>query len=162
MELDASTGAAIKLLDALHNQFDDWTLVNLAYNAGDGRVRGALRRAGGWRGDPYALSLNPITKAHFSKLRALVCICTTPERYGLDLPARPPTAAETAVVVGELDRRETPATAGTSATHVVARGDSLWDLARRYGIKLENLQRWNALGRKALLLPGQVLRLRAP
>lgn len=162
MDLDASTGAAIKLLKSLHDQFNDWTLVNLAYNAGDGRVRGALRRAGGWRGDPYALSLSPITRAHFSRLRALVCICTTPDRYGLVLPAQTTGNSVTAVADTGSDDAQIPASIGTSATHVVARGDSLWQLARRYGVRQENLRRWNALGRKAHLRPGQVLYLRAP
>lgn len=162
MELAPSTDAAIRLLKSLHRQFDDWTLVNLAYNAGDGRVRGALRRAGGWHGDPYALSLSPITRAHFSRLRALVCICTTPDRYGLILPARSGPASASPLVAAASRITEPQVASSTLATHVVARGDSLWILARRYGVKLENLRRWNALEARAMLHPGQVLRLRAP
>jgi len=166
MDLDASTGAAIRLLNSLYEQFNDWTLVNLAYNAGDGRVRGALRRAGGWHGDPYALALSPITRAHFSRLRALVCICTTPERYGLNLPARPGQPSTAPLDISATLNSETLAarstTSTTSTTHVVARGDSLWDLARHYRLKLKDLRRWNALEGRTLLRPGQVLRLRAP
>lgn len=163
MDLAPSTNAAIRLLKSLHDQFGDWTLVNLAYNAGDGRVRGALRRAGGWQGDPYALSLSPITRAHFSRLRALVCICASPERYGLNLPPQPgqPWAPVRAVAVSTGSGKTAKADADTG-TYVVARGDSLWDLARRYGVKLQDLRRWNALDARALLRPGQVLRLRAP
>ncbi len=163
MDLAPSTDAAIRLLKSLHDQFGDWNLVNLAYNAGDGRVRGALRRAGGWHGDPYALSLSPITRTHFSRLRALVCICASPERYGLNLPPHPaqPWAPVRAVAVS-TGNRKTAAAGAETGTHVVARGDSLWDLARRYGVKLQDLRRWNALDARALLRPGQVLRLRAP
>ncbi len=166
LELVASTAAAIRLLKSLHNQFDDWVLVNLAFNAGDGRVRGALRRAGGWHGDPYALPLSPITRAHFSRLRALVCICTEPERYGLSLPA-PPTTQLHALSASQ-DRNEAEGSEQTiqpptiPATHVVARGESLWRVAQRYSVALDKLRHWNALGTKSLLQPGQILRLTAP
>lgn len=41
----ASTEAAVRYLDLLHQQFDDWNLVLLAYNAGPGAVRRAIRKA---------------------------------------------------------------------------------------------------------------------
>ena len=223
LDLIASTEAAIRLLRSLHDQFDDWVLVNLAFNAGDGRVRGAVRRAGGWHGDAYALPLNSITRAHFSRLRALVCICTASQRYGLSLPASPSVrlhalpigaarnVAETArrlkVEIAELrtfnpilagnahsplgmsavlvprlmnavDSRRDPAepasghaqaplaaseaVATSAAIHIVSRGDSLWLVARRYRVALDQLRRWNALNAKALLQPGQVLRVTPP
>ncbi len=219
LDLVASTQAAIRLLHSLHAQFNDWSLVILAFNAGDGRVRGALRRAGGWHGDPYSLRLSPITRAHFSRLRALVCICADPARHGLSLPAAPATrlhaspvrdgqdiaamAVDLGLGHGDLSRLN-PMLAGkarvprgmravlvprpvadalpgpsasaaaaaattvdvsdasaplTPATHVVAKGDSLWTVARRYRITLDDLRRWNALNARALLRPGQVLRL---
>ena len=40
-----STEAAVRYLDRLHTQFDDWNLVLLAYNAGPGSVRRAIRKA---------------------------------------------------------------------------------------------------------------------
>ncbi len=42
----------------------------------------------------------------------------------------------------------------------VRRGDSLWTIARRYRLKLDDLLNWNALDAGAVLRPGQVLLLR--
>lgn len=47
-------------------------------------------------------------------------------------------------------------------THTVASGDNLWDLAKKYKIKLSKLQQWNQLKTGQLLKLGQVLRLSAP
>ncbi|HEX7088793.1 MAG TPA: LysM peptidoglycan-binding domain-containing protein [Longimicrobiales bacterium] len=44
-------------------------------------------------------------------------------------------------------------------THRVRRGDTLWDLARRYGVTIRQLQRWNGLGRRTRIYVGQVLRV---
>jgi len=41
-----STEAAVKMLDYLYDQFEDWTLVLAAYNAGPGKVKKAIRYAG--------------------------------------------------------------------------------------------------------------------
>jgi len=50
---------------------------------------------------------------------------------------------------------------GTPAVHVVKRGDTLWDISRRYKVPLERLKRIN--GKKARrLLPGMRLRLVVP
>ncbi|MEO6064868.1 MAG: LysM peptidoglycan-binding domain-containing protein, partial [Lysobacterales bacterium] len=121
---------------------------------------------GGWHGDAYSLPLNSVTRAHFSRLRALVCICTEPERYGLSLPDAPTTQLHG--LAASEDRNEADGTVPTiksptiPATHVVARGESLWRVARRYRVALDNLRHWNALGTKSLLQPGQILRLTAP
>lgn len=41
-----STEAAVRMLKYLHGQFDDWSLVLAAYNAGPGRIKSAVRYAG--------------------------------------------------------------------------------------------------------------------
>lgn len=41
----ASTEAAVRYLSSLYDQFGDWNLVLLAYNAGPGTVKSAIRRA---------------------------------------------------------------------------------------------------------------------
>ncbi|MEM1359654.1 MAG: lytic transglycosylase domain-containing protein, partial [Bacteroidota bacterium] len=47
MDLYRSTEAAVIMLKELHQQFGDWHLALAAYNCGPGRVRRAIRRAGG-------------------------------------------------------------------------------------------------------------------
>ena len=45
------------------------------------------------------------------------------------------------------------------ASHTVRSGESLWTIARRYGLRIGDLQRINGLDPKAVLRIGQVLRL---
>ena len=49
--------------------------------------------------------------------------------------------------------------AAAASTHRVVRGDTLGAIARRYRVKLADLLRWNQLDVRALLHPGQQLRL---
>lgn len=83
----ASTSAAIKMLTAYGEQFGDWRLVDLAYNAGPYAVIGALRE------DPdldksgipdIRISFN--ARKHLAKLMALACILREPERFHVKLP----------------------------------------------------------------------------
>ena len=46
-------------------------------------------------------------------------------------------------------------------TYRVRKGDSLWKIARRYKVKVADIQRWNGLGRRTALKPGQRLKLYA-
>ena len=47
LDIYRSTEAAVIMLKALHQQFGDWHLAMAAYNCGPGRVRRAIRAAGG-------------------------------------------------------------------------------------------------------------------
>jgi membrane-bound lytic murein transglycosylase D len=47
-------------------------------------------------------------------------------------------------------------------THTVVSGDNLWDLAKKYKLKLSKLKQWNRLQSGQLLKLGQVLRLSPP
>lgn len=51
---------------------------------------------------------------------------------------------------------------GTRMTHVVRRGDTLWDLSRRYGISHKRLAGWNGIAPGDTLRPGQKLVLWVP
>ena len=50
----------------------------------------------------------------------------------------------------------------SASRHRVRKGESLWLIARRYGVPVANLVAWNRLDPEAWLMPGQTLRLRAP
>ena len=73
-----STRAAVRYLKTLHGMFaGDWRLAVMAYNAGEYRVFGALRRSGqvARDADPEKLtSLSGITRAYVRKLHALSCV----------------------------------------------------------------------------------------
>lgn len=45
-------------------------------------------------------------------------------------------------------------------THVVRRGESAWQIAKRYGVKLDDVLRWNGLSRSSTLRIGQKLVIR--
>lgn len=62
-----------------------------------------------------------------------------------------------------LPGREADSRANESAqTHTIKRGDTLSTIARRYGVRLEDLLRWNAITTKSILRPGSTLKLGAP
>ncbi len=79
----ATTAALDHLLD-LHEMFGDWYLAAAAYNAGSGRVRGAMRKTGGtdyWStAKPGYLARE--TRSYVPKLIAAAIIGHHPERYG--------------------------------------------------------------------------------
>ncbi|MBN4076386.1 LysM peptidoglycan-binding domain-containing protein [Gemmatimonas aurantiaca] len=51
---------------------------------------------------------------------------------------------------------------GSSGTYAVRRGDSLWEIARKYGLTVSKLIVWNDLPSSGRIKPGQSLRLSAP
>lgn len=69
-------------------------------------------------------------------------------------PAAPVPPASATVLVGQKSP-EPP-------RHTVSPGDSLWALAQRHGVAVDDLMRWNDLSGAALLVPGQQLVLADP
>ena len=73
-----STRAAVRYLKTLNGMFaGDWRLAVMAYNAGEYRVFGALRKSGqvARSADPEKLtSLSGISRAYVRKLHALSCL----------------------------------------------------------------------------------------
>ncbi len=86
-----STRAAIEYLSYLHQYFDgDWLLATAAYNAGEGTVIRALRRAeaAGQPTDFFSLQryLPRETRAYVPRLLALRDVVADPEAFGVTLP----------------------------------------------------------------------------
>jgi membrane-bound lytic murein transglycosylase D len=50
--------------------------------------------------------------------------------------------------------------AGSTVQYVVQRGDSLWSIARKYKVKVHDLQTWNELGGSSKIKPGQSIRIK--
>ena len=72
-----STDAAVRYLKTLHGMFaGDWQLAVMAYNAGEYRVLGALKRSGqtAATADASKLAMPDITHAYVRKLHALSCL----------------------------------------------------------------------------------------
>jgi len=79
-----STIAAARYLKDLYNQFGSWPLALAAYNAGEGKIRRALRKS---RSDNYwriirTRYLKRETKNYVSKFIAAGIIASDPEKYG--------------------------------------------------------------------------------
>jgi peptidoglycan lytic transglycosylase D len=86
-----STRAALDYLEALHDQFDgDWLLAVAAYNAGEGNVARARRRAAdaGESTDFWGIRryLPPQTRAYVPRLLALVSLVADPPAWSISLP----------------------------------------------------------------------------
>lgn len=52
-----------------------------------------------------------------------------------------------------------PRQEGNARLHIVQRGESLWKIAKRYGVRVADLALWNRLGRRATIYPGQKLQV---
>jgi membrane-bound lytic murein transglycosylase D len=85
-----STRAALSYLRVLQDMFGgDWQAMVMAYNAGEGRMLQAMRRAGSRvtsAADRRPHGLSNITYDYVDKLRALSCLVTQPQRANLRLP----------------------------------------------------------------------------
>lgn len=56
-----------------------------------------------------------------------------------------------------LDGPADPDDGSRAARHVVRSGENLWTIARRHGVSVDELRRWNGLREGAVLQPGQEL-----
>ncbi|GHG64075.1 lytic transglycosylase [Alishewanella longhuensis] len=52
-----------------------------------------------------------------------------------------------------------PAESSTQTEYIVQRGDTLWDLSRKYDVTVAQLRNWNKLASNAILNEGQVLQI---
>ena len=83
-EPEKATRAAAAYLSNLYAEFNDWYLAVAAYNAGEGKIRRAIRRYG--TRDFWQLArhryLRLETKRYVPKLIAAIMIARNPEKYG--------------------------------------------------------------------------------
>lgn len=84
----ASSTAAVSMLKRYQDEFGDWRLVDMAFNAGEYRVKKLLQenRSALSREEIASLKLSPITHEHLAKLLALGCVINDPQRFGVTLP----------------------------------------------------------------------------
>jgi len=88
LDIYASTSAALDLLQRYEQEFGDWRLANMAFNAGQYRVKqlvghNKMPRSAAELG---RLRLHTGTHEHLAKLLAVACIVSDPERFHVELP----------------------------------------------------------------------------
>jgi len=81
--LEKSTRAAAKYLKKLHNQFGSWTMAAGAYNMGETRLRGLVRKQGSNK--YYDLEMNAESARYVSRVVAVKSIMKNPTNYGFYL-----------------------------------------------------------------------------
>jgi membrane-bound lytic murein transglycosylase D len=210
-----ATVAAADHLQDLHEMFGDWYLAAAAYNAGAGRVRGAMRKTGGtdyWSvAQPGALARE--TRNYVPKLLAAAIIGHHPERYGFTgieyQPAltfdavEAPASSTIEALAGcaslseqdfqdlnpalrrwalppEPERYEVRVPSGSAEAftacveaippservsfqrHVVARGESLGSIARRYDVSVDAIVRMNKIRDRNRIYVGTELVIPVP
>lgn len=75
------------------------------------------------------------------------------------MPGAPITAFAATSVPAPANDAATTADGSTPKTHRVGEGESLWSIAKRYRLSIAQLLRLNQLGKKAVIRPGQQLKL---
>ncbi|MEO7936740.1 MAG: LysM peptidoglycan-binding domain-containing protein [Dokdonella sp.] len=91
----AATDVAIELIERYDREFGDWRAADLAFNAGEFRVKRALagRQASDLSAEDLAhMKLSATTHQHLVRLIALACIIKEPQRFGVTLPDVDPAA----------------------------------------------------------------------
>jgi membrane-bound lytic murein transglycosylase D len=66
--------------------------------------------------------------------------------------------AGTTITVYQSPKQMPAPTSGT-IRHVVQHGDSLWKIARKYNVKVDDIRNWNGMNGETVLHPGQAIRI---
>jgi membrane-bound lytic murein transglycosylase D len=68
-----------------------------------------------------------------------------------------PVAARDATQYAALKRTSAPRGQGSKTTYRVRNGDSLWEIAQKHRVSVRQVARWNRIGTKTVIRPGQKL-----
>lgn len=107
---EKATRAAAAYLRDLYGIFEDWTLAVAAYNAGEGKVGGAIRRQK--TTDFWRLRLPQETRLHVPAFMAMTILAKNPARYGFVPPAEEVISTEVLSLPEALDLRIVAQAAG--------------------------------------------------
>jgi membrane-bound lytic murein transglycosylase D len=177
----ASTRAAARFLDALHDALGTWPLAITAWNHGPEGVARAVRLVGTrdigtivrqYHGSGFGFA----SRNFYAEFLAALDVERHARAYFPDLPERggpeveqasveAPTAGAETEPRGEQPARVTPAIARVRPrqprylTHRVRSGQTLSHIAHRYKVSVASLRSTNGLGRRSRLRPGQVLKI---
>jgi membrane-bound lytic murein transglycosylase D len=88
LDITASTDAALGLLQHYQQEFSDWRLADMAFNAGEYGIKqlvgdNKVTRSAAELGRLHA---HPGTHQHLAKLLALACVVSDPQRFHVELP----------------------------------------------------------------------------
>jgi len=115
-EPEKATRAAAAYLGTLYNEFGDWYLAVAAYNAGEGKIRRAIKRyktRDFWELAQYKY-LRLETKRYVPKLIAAIIIAREPAKYGFtDIDYQSSTPFELVTVPPRTDLAAVAVAAGT-------------------------------------------------
>jgi membrane-bound lytic murein transglycosylase D len=88
LDIHASTNAALDLLQRYNQEFGDWRIADMAFNAGEYGIKQLVGDAKTQRSatELGRLRVHQGTHAHLAKLLALACVISDPQRFNVELP----------------------------------------------------------------------------
>jgi membrane-bound lytic murein transglycosylase D len=111
-----------------------------------------------WELNPW-INISRTRQGRFSPINHLVIPPGTHEIL-IPIDSTPDEEKLVAVLAKLQQKNNAPFITGNATQYRVQRGDSLYSIARRHGVKVEDIRRWNGLSGN-MIHPGQVLHLQA-
>jgi len=158
-----ATNAAARLLRDNYNALGSWPLAITAYNHGRGGMQRAQQAHGSelttiikdYRGPVFGYaSMN-----FYSEFLAAVAVYDTYTTYFGELALDKPNSAPLKVAAAKAPSAPAPSKAKTTAAsskYQVKKGDTLWEVAQRFGTTIRSLMELNKLNESAIYA-GQIL-----